>query len=426
MKWKNELQRVLIVNASAIGESSGTGVTLGNLWCDYPKENILQIRIDCHENIFDEDYHTISTPVEFCAVPNKISIRRSVKRKTNITNTVLMSNTCIAQKGVKASVNDAIRGIFDSWPLKFSCLNERIDSFKPEVIYTCGASIRILKTALYYSKRYDIPIVLHLMDDWPGTIYTTSWASTIFRGMVLSKLKQVAQRSHRSFAISEALAKKYEQMLGVEMLPLMNPAADIATDINTHDEGVVRFVYAGSLGINRWKSLLDIAKYLQDEKGGESQFDLYVPKRFLMDEMVAAFESYHAHLHAYVDRDELGKIYKRSDVMVYAESFDVNVAEFTKYSLSTKIPEYMGTGNAMLAYLPKSAHANDYIRDREVGFVANTKEELAQVLHVILTDEQSRQEMAKRALEIDRNEHSAEVEKKKLYAALGYNVVRGS
>lgn len=419
------MRRVLIINASAIGESSGTGVTLGNLWCDYPKENILQIRMDCHENAFNEDFNTISMSVEFCTIPNKISICRAAKRKTNVTNTVLTANATIAQKGFKASVNDVVRGIFDGWPLKFSCFDKRVDGFKPDVIYTCGGSIKILKTALYYSKRYDIPIVLHLMDDWPSTIYTTSWASAIFRGMVLRKLKQAAQRSYRSFAISEALAKKYEQLLGVEMQPLMNPATDIATDVNIRDEETVRFVYAGSLGINRWKSLLDIAQCLQDEKGRESQFDLYVPKSFLTNEMIAAFGTYHAHLHAYVAKEELGKIYKRSDVMVFAESFDENVVAFTQYSLSTKIPEYMGTGNAILAYLPKSAHASDYIRNRKVGFVANTKEELKHVLHVILTDTQLRRKIAKRALEIDRQEHSAEIEKNKLYGAFEYNGARG-
>ena len=41
-----------------------------------------------------------------------------------------------------------------------------LKGFNPDVIYTCGASVSVMKIALKLSRKYNIPIVLHFMDDW--------------------------------------------------------------------------------------------------------------------------------------------------------------------------------------------------------------------------------------------------------------------
>lgn len=414
-----KMKRVLIVNGTAIGEKSGTGITLENLWCDYPKKSILQLRVDYSDCQYNTEYETVSTPIEFCQIPNRISRKRRAKAAVRPSATISL-NASITQSGVKAILHDGIRGLLDSWPVHFGCINKKIDCFLPQVVYTCGASIRILKTALYYSERYSAPIVLHLMDDWPSTLYTTSKYSAMFRAIMLRYLRKIAKRSLQSFAISNALAEKYAQIFGIEMLPLMNPASDIASSVNVRKSEAVKFVYAGSLSLNRWKSLLDIARILLAERkqGVPNRFNLYIPVNALTKEMQEAFEKNGATLHPYVQHAELLKIYRESDVMVFAESFDENVARFTRYSLSTKIPEYMGTGNAILAYLPADSHASDYIKARRIGFVANNEAELKTQIHIILTCRDKCYSVANRALEMVIAEHSESSERKKLYESL--------
>ena len=134
--------------------------------------------------------------------------------------------------------------------------------------------------------------------------------------------------------------------------------------------------------------------------------------------MEELFGQYGAVLHAYVAHDELVRIYNESDVMVLAESFDVNVAQYTKFSLSTKVPEYMGSGNSILAYLPADSHASSYIKSRKSGFVANNKNELQYIIGEILTDKQLRYDIAERALKVVQLEHSKEAERNKLYASV--------
>ena len=58
-----KMKRVLIVNGTAIGEKSGTGITLENLWCDYPKKSILQLRVDYSDCQYNTEYETVSTPI---------------------------------------------------------------------------------------------------------------------------------------------------------------------------------------------------------------------------------------------------------------------------------------------------------------------------------------------------------------------------
>ena len=206
------MKKVLIINATAIGANNGTGVTLRNIWQDYPRENLLQLVIDWDDSEKDIDIPTTQTPVEFCRIPYTIH-RRLNKPRSGKGG---VANAGIKQKGVKSYLHDCLRGTLDAFPVKYSCVMDKVRTFSPDVIYTCGASIRVLKTANYIAKQLDIPIVLHLMDDWPETIYTTSFLSALFHRNVKRQLKKIHRRCVMNLASSDALGEKYSGLYGVE------------------------------------------------------------------------------------------------------------------------------------------------------------------------------------------------------------------
>ena len=120
------MRRVLIINSTAIGERGGTGITMQNLWCDYPKKCILQLRINVHGAVFDESYKTISTPVEFCRLPNMLSLKRKREAKGQQTSQVSIIRG-VSQKGIKNIVRDCAYGILDTWPVRYKSINAVID-----------------------------------------------------------------------------------------------------------------------------------------------------------------------------------------------------------------------------------------------------------------------------------------------------------
>ena len=379
------MKKVLIVNATAIGENKGTGVTLRNIWKDYPRESLLQLIIDWNDTEKDNDIPTIRTPDDFCRIPYAFHRKVNGNRKSSGG----VANGSIKQKGVKACLHDCFRGMLDSFPVKYSCIMEKVKAFSPDVIYTCGPSIRVLKTANYIAEQLNIPIVLHLMDDWPETIYTTSQLSRIFHWSVKKYLKKIHRKCKMNLAISDALGKKYADIYGVEYKMLMNPAVNIEERVNGISKDP-KFLYAGSLNLNRWKSLLEIAKVLERYRNEETklEYTLYVPQNDV-EVYGKEFLKHGAFVKPYVEAERLRQIYKENDVLVFAESFDLEVIDFAKYSLSTKIPEYMSTGHLILAYLPKELYSSQYLKENNLAMVTSTAEELEGAIEkiVALSDE---------------------------------------
>ena len=376
-----EYKRVLIINATAIGENKGTGVTLHNIWRDYPRESMLQLIIDWDDVQRDEDIPTIKTPIDFCRIPYKIHCNRKKKKISSVG----VANGSIKQNGIKSCLHDFFRGTLDAFPVNYDCIMDEIRQFNPEVIYTCGPSIRVLRTANYIAKIFDIPIILHMMDNWPETIYTTSILSSIFRGIVKNQLNKLHKRNKMNLAISEALCSKYSSIYGVEYKMLMNPAINIEKEVHNIAKDP-KFIYAGSLNLNRWKSLLEVAETIDSCRTEQYnlEFELYVPPNDC-ELYGEAFGKYGALVKPYVPSEELQKIYKIKDVLVFAESFDKNVINFAKYSLSTKIPEYMATGHLILAYLPEELHSAQYLKENNLAMVASNKEELKLAILKIVT-----------------------------------------
>lgn len=412
-------QNVLIINGTAIGEKNGTGVTLQNIWKMYPKDHILQIKVDPFECEYDESIKTVKTPVEFCRFPYKLAISRKKTRDNNGSGSVSLNGN-IKQMGIKAIIHDVLRGILDGWRINYKILCKEMGEFRPDVIYTCGSSIRIQKTAIKLSRYYKIPIILHLMDDWPATIYQTSNLSSIFRKNIWRQLKKICKSNNMHFAISPILSEKYSNIFNVKFKPLMNPALSIVDNISSINRECVEFVYAGSLNLNRWKSLLTIAKILCEykEKGYNNKLKMYVPENMINEQMLSLFEQYNVEVNSFIPADQLRKVYERCDVLVFAESFDANVVEFARYSLSTKIPEYMSTGKIILGFLPAKLYSYTYLNENNVALVASDESELRKKLLYILRDDEICNEIKLNALELAKNDHSLKSVNAKLEDAI--------
>lgn len=412
------MKKILIVNAILVGENSGTGNTLHNIFCCYPQNFIMQYCTLCEgEGLKTTIKNTVFSG--YGSVPIESFIKRIIKKKP-IDNNAVNNMDPLLNTGLKTTVNEWVRGLLNCFRIHYDPkILKIIDNFSPDVIYTCGGSIRVIKSANYFSKRYKIKVILHLMDDWPQTLYTASWFSNIFRYIMLRQLKILHSNSNCNFAISEALCEKYQTLFKREYIPLMNPAKNIVPNVIARNEPKIRFTYSGSLMLNRWKTLLEIAEVLSmfRSQGLDNEFILYVPNNSI-NELQKEFESYGAELRSYVPVDQVKDIYYNSDILVYTESFDDYICTFTKYSLSTKVPEYMSSGKPILAYLPQNHYSTEYLLTRKAAFLAQNHDELIQCIKDIFTNEDLRFCVAEKGLHYARQEHSMEKNKIKLLKAL--------
>lgn len=414
------MKRILIVNVVLVGEESGTGNTLKNIYCNYTNTHIMQLSLQIKPlNFTTTIENTIFLTKACIPIDNafrSVFFMRNLKKKTNSLSNV--SAATIPQKNIKGAVHDFIRGLLDMSAVRLD--NEilyKIDLFNPEIIYTCGCTIRIHKVANFLSKRYRIPIVLHLMDDWPETLYTSSFLSLFARKKINRELAITHSLSITNFAISEALCEKYENKFGKKYIPLMNPSKYITTNLFVKDKGIIEFIYAGSLSLNRWKSLLQVAEVLHNINIMKkcANMKLYIPSAWNTVEIKNLFEKYEVEINNYVANDKVYEVYERADVLIHVESFDENYRLFTRYSLSTKIPEYMGAGKPILAYLPKDLHGGEYITKNNAGLVAHNINDLKACIFKLVEDSSSRCELAIGGLACAKEKHSIDSVHTKLF-----------
>jgi len=400
------MKRILVVNACLIGDSTGTGNTLAAIFSNSNPDAVSQICTDFYrkEESNDSCYFVRKS---FSLVRYLITRRHKYIKDSRKHIAFRQNISGASTSGLRAVAYEMLRGITDSMPVN---IGKDMDAFikkrNPQVIYTCGCSITVLKTARKIAKKYGLSVVLHMMDNWEDTLYRSSILSRPFAWMLKHEIKGVNRLSNRNLAISEALGKKMESEYGRPYYSLMNTVDSIAKKSNCYKREKLIFLYAGSLSINRYISLSHIAKALHEVlKANGYVLRMFVPLRQNIAEMHKYFDGCNVEFHDYVLHEQLLYEYSDADVLVLAESFDDNFCEFTKYSLSTKVPEYMSMGKPILAYLSSDLYSYDYLKKSKAAMVAADQSELIQHI-TALKDYQKRYQLAENGLMFVRTHHS--------------------
>lgn len=371
------MKPVLLVNACLIGDNNGTGNTLASIFKSVPENSVYELCIDFLRKP-EQNKHYCYVDKHFSFFRYLLAKRRTHTQQTENAAKHRANISGARASGFKAVVHEIFRGLADILPIKISAdMHNFILNAKPDYIYTCGSSITSLKTARKIAKKYSLPLVLHIMDNWEATLYTSSVFTKPFSMILKSELKKANKFSKSSLAISESLCQKFALKYGVNYLPLMNTVDNIKAEPKCFKREKLIFLYAGSLSINRYVSLCEVAGSLTEAFGNEGyEFRLFVPANQNTEEMHNMFKHFNVKFSDYIPRDQLFIEYDNADVLVIAESFDKNFCDFTKYSLSTKLPEYMSSGKPILAYLSKDLYSYNYLSDSKSAVVAGSKAEL--------------------------------------------------
>lgn len=371
------MKPILLVNACLIGDNNGTGNTLASVFKSVDKACVYELCID-FLRAAEGNTHRFFVDRGFSYARYLLAQRRG---KSNQSDNAVKHRANISgarSVGVKAIVHEIFRGVADILPVHISSAMCRyIEAVKPGYVYTCASSITSLRISHKIAAKYNIPLVLHIMDNWEETLYSSSVFSKPFSLILKHELKKANKFSCKNLAVSESLCKKFSEKYSKEYRSLMNTVDFVAEKPICFDRNKLIFLYAGSLSINRYVSLKDVANALHCTLGQEGYlFKLFVPSAQNSDEIQSLFAKYSVEIKDYIPRNELMKEYNNADVLVIAESFDENFCDFTKYSLSTKLPEYMASGKPILAYLSKNLYSSEYLIKSGAAAVACSGEEL--------------------------------------------------
>lgn len=397
--------KILIINTQSMNHDNATGVTLRSIFSRYPIDNIMELYMQpCVKA--KESLAVKSLKLEFASCP----IRTLASRVYQSTNTKLNKSSvqasgCLLKERIKARLIMAI----DFEPV-FLTKNVRriIRNFQPNCIYTLGNAIDIMKYVYKVAEEFQINILPHFMDNWQESHRYGEDKYPCHLKVTQFWLKKIYSKSVCALAISQKMAEVYEKRWNKKHYALMN-TIDVKKFCCISEKEDCRVIsYVGGLHLNRYKSLMEIAKAIDIINSDKSMH--LILKIFTDEKSINRYSDklmkYHCvELHEYVPHDKIVEIYKISNILVHIETFDLEYRSFIMYSLSTKISEYLASGRAIFLYAPNDIFVSEYLKQNNAAETVSDKDKLVGAIKHLLFDEQYKNIICKNALSLAFQNH---------------------
>lgn len=349
-----------------IGETfhrfSGGGITLSNLFKDFPKENlavaanyliITKSSEEICQNYFclgKDNYKLKYLPTRFFkAPPSGIYHAHFSKRKTkssNIIKAVLMyilKKTGIIHNLLQYNLTEE----FISW----------IREFSPDIIFTQLGEYSKMDFVKSIHQSINKPITLHIMDDWlttaPKCLFGFYWKHKFDRS-----IKDFLSFTSLPLSISEGMSEEYRRRYNKTFFPFHNPV-DIEFWGESYKKGYsidfdkITIMYSGKLGsTGTSSSFYEIADAIEDlNKEKKYQMQFQIQSTYITKKIARKLNKYSCvKINPVVDYSELPNLYCSVDLLVIPMDFDYKGISYLRYSMLTKSSEFMASGTPIILY----------------------------------------------------------------------------
>ncbi|MDD4055311.1 MAG: hypothetical protein PHG42_05910, partial [Bacteroides sp.] len=385
----DEYPKVLVVSSYKLYiKNNQTSITLNSYFGTWPKERIAQIVCGVFN---EEEKGNLGNNTYILSLKEIAFLRLFLKEKRIPSATgddalpVIPTNATLLFR-LKRTFQQFLIATAELCPYIISeDLMRFISNFRPDVIYTTVESPRIIQLSRKIKSISDIKIIPHFMDDFPTTIFNTP-ITKIHRWFVLNKLKNLIATSPSCFCISDSMCTEYKKRYKKEeFYPLMNCVEKYYGDSldNCKKRKVIKFSYVGGLHLKRDEVLIQLSKYLSQIKGIRFELNIYTQQSF-WDTCKNQFSTFPSvNYGGYLNKEAMLAKMQQSDILVFVESFDSSVQDYTRFSVSTKIPEYLSTGKKILAIGPKGIASIDYLHNNNAAYIISDIGDLDAFVKVI-------------------------------------------
>lgn len=371
--------KILSMNVWPIASRNAIGYMTEHLFNNNKLFEIMEIitnNVDVYENVTEKYAVDINSLV--------VDIKEKKEAEDNVTNKKNVS-TKISTKRIKSLYKFFC-------PIKLSSqLKEKIINFNPQIIYTQGYDIRILRLALKISKKFNCKLVIHTLDDW------FTYEDKIVEILMRKALKKCLKNGI-SFSASPAMTERLKKLFSVDSEFITNCVE--YGKINSADNKQYKYdiIYTGNLEPSRYISLVNLAEELKkNQKTKNLYIDVFSPKK-----QINAYKSFFPEnviLHEALPVKDVENLIETSKIALHVETFEKEYQNFIMYSLSTKIAEYLSKGKTIVYYGPKNVGVARFLSDYDMGYVfddtAQATEQIAQLISDCDYDQKSNQLMLK-------------------------------
>lgn len=427
--------RTLIIGAH-MSEQSGSGTFLGRLFSGWPADRLATVsagtsppdwrRCHRHYRVGDLELH-LRTPFRWL-VPSKVS------------GPVLPPSTAAAWVNAESPhVSLGCRLAQCAWYalLRFLSGGEilyRVDlspqllawvrEFQPDVIYGHCSDLRSVRFLRRMQQALGLPLILHIMDDFPEALYRKGWVSRFLRPRYLTEFTELVRSAKVAMAICQEMAEEYETRYRrpVQWLPMPVELGGYQTAARTQWAAgrPFRLRYGGRVGWAIRESLADLAAVvrLMRQEGTDVVFDLVTCQRELVP--AVCLDSSGVAVRSLEPLADLPRLQAEADVLVVCYDFDSESFRNARYSMPAKMAACMASGTPILVYGPAGLPVVEYARKEGWGKVVDRRDPvaLASAVRELMESATLREQLARTAQRLATERHDAQTVAKGLCTVL--------
>ena len=353
--------KILVISNNPFSKTNNNGKTLASFFKN-PKFEVSQL-------YFSDEKPTDNYYKNFYKISDRDILNKFLKKQKTPDNT--NNNLEVNSKKINVKKNNFNRLIREVlWKLtkwKSENLINWLDIIEPDIIFFCaGDSIFAYRIYEFIFNKYNSKSIVYVTDDYILPRKTLNIAWWVRRNLIFRNMKNTLNKSDLFIVISEQMRTVYKEIFGKDSMIMTN-----ATKINKledldNESDVLNFVYAGGLNFNRYKTLSLISDAISKNNANNDRkaYLKIFSGTTLDDEQLKQIEKSEASkFYGFLNEKQLEVELNKADVLVHVESFDKNIVESTRLSVSTKISEYISLSKPILAVGPGNIASMEYLSD---------------------------------------------------------------
>lgn len=250
-------------------------------------------------------------------------------------------------------------------------LYQWVDDFKPDILYVQVSTRKDFYFTEVLYAYLKIPMVIHVMDDWPSTISNKGILKKYWFRKIDREFRSLLNKATLLMTISDQMSEEYEQRYQKIFIAFQNPV-DISLwkkfqKNNFKLDKHPIFLYAGRIGIGIDNSLKSIAKAIQivnEELKMEIRFVLQTKETFKW------FKDFNCLQHkTFESYSDVPKSLSKADFLILPYDFSEESKQYIKYSMPTKGPEYMISGVPILIFAPENTALVRFAKKLDIAII---------------------------------------------------------
>ncbi len=300
-----------------------------------------------------------------------------------------------------------MRGIL--WRKRFWCtdqLNRWLDNFNPQCVFLAFSDDYFIpRIAMYVAKRYNIPIVSCIGDDYYfNSKKTFNPLYHIYKQTYRKLIDKVLAWPGSAIYISDKIKEKYNSEFGLNGETVYLASTIHRKPFKRINSDCPVITYFGNIRMGRNKSINDIGNALA-AINSEYSIEVYSNEQ---DETYFNIFNNNPNI-VFKGSVSYGDVQKRmteSDITLIVEGFAKEDINLSRYSLSTKAADALASGVSIISYGPSESGIIDYMKSTGASIVCTEKDKLMDNIKMLISDQELQKKLYAQAAIVTEQNHN--------------------